>query len=297
MYDIIVLGAGFAGMSAAIYAARASKKVLLIEKLAPGGQILKAHKVENYPGFKEISGSDLVNSLYDQVKALDIEYHNEEIIEVKHLDDKHIEVKSKTNTYEGKNLIIATGSRPKKLNLPEEDKYLGKGLSFCAYCDGFFFRNRKVAVSGGGNTAFNDARYLSTVASKTLLISRRDIYRAEQILVDEVKKDPKIELMPGYVIVALHGDKYLESLTLQKDDSTIDIEVDGLFLAIGEEPDTELFKGLLAMDEKGYLLSSDTRTIYPNIFVAGDCRTKEIRQLTTAASDGTMAGIFASRND
>ena len=284
-------------MSAAIYAARASKKVLLIEKLAPGGQILKAHKVENYPGFKEISGSDLVNSLYDQVKALDIEYHNEEIIEVKHLDDKHIEVKSKTNTYEGKNLIIATGSRPKKLNLPEEDKYLGKGLSFCAYCDGFFFRNRKVAVYGGGNTAFNDARYLSTVASKTLLISRRDIYRAEQILVDEVKKDPKIELMPGYVIVALHGDKYLESLTLQKDDSTIDIEVDGLFLAIGEEPDTELFKGLLAMDEKGYLLSSDTRTIYPNIFVAGDCRTKEIRQLTTAASDGTMAGIFASRND
>lgn len=284
MYDIIIIGAGISGMSAALYAVRAGKKVLLLESNSFGGQIINSNVVENYPGIKSIDGFSLMKNLYDQVMQYDVDYKNEEVLEIVNNNT----VRTISGDYQCNVIIIATGLRNRELGL--EKDYIGKGVSYCATCDGNFFRGKDVAVVGGGNTAFEDVIYLSNIVNKVYLINRRNEFRAEKVLVDKVKDLNNVEIITPANIVSLNGDNMLSSITL---DNGANLNINGLFIAIGKIPNTEMFKGIIDLDEYGYIVSNDTLTNISNIFVAGDVRTTMLRQLITAASDGAIAAINA----
>ncbi len=292
MYDVIVVGAGPAGMTAALYALRANKTVLILEGKSYGGQILLASSIENYPAIKEISGYDYSKNLYDQIKSLGAIYKNEVVLRV----DSDKSVTTNDNVYHGKAVIIATGASSRKLGLKNEDILTGKGVSYCATCDGNFFKNKVVAVNGGGNTAVGDALYLSNIAKKVYLIHRRDDFRADKKNLKELKSKDNIELLTNRIIAKLNGTKKLESITIVDNDGEqdTDIKVDALFIAIGQEPKNTIFTNVADIDENGYFLSEDgVHTKTPNIYVAGDARQKVLRQLTTAVSDGSVAAVVA----
>ena len=292
MYDVIVVGAGPAGMTAALYALRANKTVLILEGKSYGGQILLASSIENYPAIKEISGYDYSKNLYDQIKSLGAIYKNEVVLKV----DSDKSVTTNDNVYHGKAVIIATGASSRKLGLKNEDILTGKGVSYCATCDGNFFKNKVVAVNGGGNTAVGDALYLSNIAKKVYLIHRRDDFRADKKNLKELKSKDNIELLTNRIIAKLNGTKKLESITIVDNDGEqdTDIKVDALFIAIGQEPKNTIFTNVADIDENGYFLSEDgVHTKTPNIYVAGDARQKVLRQLTTAVSDGSVAAVVA----
>ena len=292
MYDVIIVGAGPAGMTAALYALRANKTVLLLEGKSYGGQILLASNIENYPAIKEISGYDYSKNLYDQIKALGVVYKNEIVLRV----DSDKSVTTNDNVYHGKAVIIATGASSRKLGLKNEDVLTGKGISYCATCDGNFFKNKVVAVNGGGNTAVGDALYLSNIAKKVYLIHRRDDFRADKKNLKELKSKDNIELLTNRIITKLNGTKKLESITIVDNDGEqdTDITVDALFIAIGQEPKNTIFTNVADIDENGYFISEDgIHTKTPNIYVAGDARQKVLRQLTTAVSDGSIAAVIA----
>ena len=284
MYDIIIIGAGISGMSAALYAVRAGKKVLLLESNSFGGQIINSNLIENYPGIKAIDGFSLMKNLYDQVMQYDVDYKSEEVLEIVNNNT----VRTISGDYQCKVIIIATGLRNRELGL--EKDYIGKGVSYCATCDGNFFRGKDVAVVGGGNTAFEDVIYLSNIVNKVYLINRRNEFRAEKVLVDKVKELNNVEIITPANIVSLNGDNMLSSVTL---DNGANLNINGLFIAIGKIPNTEMFKGIIDLDEYGYIVSNDTSTNISNIFVAGDVRTTMLRQLITAASDGVIAATNA----
>lgn len=287
MYDIIIIGAGPSGMSAALYALRANKKVLLLEKECFGGQIINASSIENYPALSNVSGYDFATNLYNQIKSLGVILKYEEVLEV--TDRK--EVITRKDTYKGKNIIIATGLKKRKLNLENEDKLLGSGISYCATCDGNFYKNKKVAVVGGGNTALEDALYLSNIASKVYLIHRRDKFRGEKKLISEVKEKNNIELILNTNITKIIGTDNLNSIEITDNRNNISkLEIEGLFIAIGNIPDNNRFKNIIDLDENGYIIANaNLKTKTDNIYVAGDTRVKTLRQLVTATSDGAIA--------
>ncbi len=293
MYDMIVIGAGPAGLTAALYALRANKKVLVFEKNTYGGQIINTGVIENYPGVKDITGFDFATNLYQQVTDLGGEVVNEEVIRI----DKDKNVFTNKGEYKAKSIIIATGVKRRKLNLPNEDKLVGSGVSYCAICDGGFYKNKVVAVNGGGNTAIEDALYLTNVAKKVYLIHRRDTFRAEQKHVDELKEKDNVEFILNSTITGINGEAKLESIDVDTNGKSRNIEIDGLFIAIGQVPSNEAFEGVIEL-ENGYIKSSDSvHTNVEGIYVAGDTRVKELRQLTTAVGDGALAATLAMKEN
>ena len=291
MYDLIIIGGGPAGLTAAIYALRANKKVLVIESGAYGGQITKAHKIENYPGIQSISGADFAINLYEQVKNLGAEFKSETVIHVN--EDKT--VITNLSSYQAKAVIIATGAGYKKLQIENEENYIGKGISYCATCDGNFFKNKIVAVVGGGDTAIKDAVYLSDIVKKIYVIHRRDSFRCEGKTLDELKSKQNVEFILNSNVIKLNGDNLLESIDIKNNDGTIsNITLNGLFIAVGQEPKNGIFTNIVSIDKAGYIESNDgVHTNVEGIYVAGDARQKELRQLTTAVNDGSIAATIA----
>ena len=294
MYDIVIIGAGPAGMSAALYARRSNKKTLVLEAKNYGGQIINTLDIENYPANEHISGFDFATNLYNQIKKLGAEIVFEKVIDINDLG-KEKEVITTKNTYKTKTIIIATGSENRKLGLPNEDEFVGKGISYCATCDGAFFKNKVVAVVGGGNTALEDALYLSNLASKVYLIHRRDEFRADESTVNLLKEKDNVEFIFNSNVTKLNTKEKLESIEVTSNDgnkSTIDL--DALFIAVGRIPENQNFAKLINLDESGYILANDNcHTNIEGIFAAGDNRVKSLRQLVTANSDGAIAASEA----
>lgn len=291
MHDIIIVGAGPAGLTAALYALRANKKVLVLEAKSYGGQIINANKVENYPGIKSISGFDYATNLYNQVKELGCEIKYETVERV----EENKNVVTNKGSYNAKAVILATGAENRKLNIDKERDFVGRGISYCATCDANFYKNKTVAVTGGGNTAIEDAIYLSDICDKVYLIHRRDEFRAEKKYVEELKTKSNIEFVLNANVVNLNGNSKLESIIIKyNDDNEKEIKVDGLFIAIGQEPKNEIFKNIVELDKLGYIVAlDDVHTNKKGIYVAGDARVKSLRQLTTAVADGSIAATTA----
>ena len=291
MYDIIVVGGGPAGMTAAIYARRANKKVLVFEGKACGGQILNATEVDNYPGFESISGYDLSQNMYNQALKLGAEFKFEMVKKI----TKEKKVITDNGEYEAKAIILATGAENRRLNIVEEADYIGRGISYCATCDGNFFKGKDVAVVGGGNTALEDALYLANLCNKVYLIHRRDQFRGEDKYVEQIKLNDNIELILNSQVVDLIGEERLTQVTVKNnDEQERTIDVSGLFIAVGQQPRNEMFADVVEIDEKGYIKAHDE--VYTNvegIYVAGDTRNKVLKQLTTAVSDGSLAATIA----
>lgn len=295
-YDIVVVGAGPAGLSAAIYGVRAGKSVLVLEALTHGGQIVNTPEIENYPGIKNISGFEFAQGLYEQAVALGaiVKYEKVNSIEVQ---DNIKLVKTAKEIYEAKAVILATGAKNRSLGLEREDKLLGLGISYCATCDGAFYRGRDVAVAGGGNTAIEDATFLANYCNKVYVIHRRDSFRAEDALVKALKTKENVEFVLDSNIKELIGTDSLEAVVVENKNNkeTRKIEVAGLFVAIGQKPENNEFSSVVNLDDAGYILGGeDTKTNVSGIFVAGDTRTKAVRQLATAAGDGAVAGLGAA---
>ncbi|MBQ9318257.1 MAG: FAD-dependent oxidoreductase [Bacilli bacterium] len=289
MFDIIIIGAGPAGMTAALYALRSNKNVLLLESKSYGGQIVNANIIENYPGIANISGFDFATNLFNQIKKLGVIYKNES---VNRIENKF--VITNNDKYYGKAIIVATGCDKKLLNIKDEEKYIGRGISYCATCDGNFYKNKVVAVVGGGNTALEDALYLSNIAKHVYLIHRRDIFRGENKYLDDIKKKNNIKIIYNATVKELIGDDYLNAIKISENDKVNQINIDGLFIAIGQQPNNECFKQTIDIDDYGYIISSDgVHTNCQNIYVAGDIRKKNLRQLTTATADGALAATIA----
>ena len=295
MHDIIIVGAGTAGLSAAIYGLRAGKSVLVLEQASYGGQIINTPEIENYPAIQKISGFEFATNLYNQAKNLGAEFAFEK---VEGIEDKgqFKEVKTKDKSYEGKTVILATGAKNRSLGVEKEEELVGKGISYCATCDGMFYRGKVVAVNGGGNTAVEDATFLSDYVQKVYVIHRRDEFRADKAEVDRLVAKPNVELVLNSTVKRLESDAsgLTGVVVANKDGEERTLKVDGLFVAIGQAPDNQAFSELVELDGKGYISAGEsTLTKTPGIFTAGDCRTKAIRQLATAASDGAVAGLAA----
>jgi len=294
MYDIIIVGAGPAGLTSAIYASRASKKILVLEAKNYGGEIINTLDIENYPVEPHISGFDFATKIYNQAKDLGAEILFEKVINIKDLGNEK-EVITTKNTYHTKAIILATGSETRKLGLDNEDELVGKGISYCATCDGAFYKNKIVAVVGGGNTALEDALYLTDLASKVYLIHRRDEFRGENKTLEQLKEKKNIKFIYNSNITKLNKNDKLESIEITNNDGTKrTINIDGLFVAIGRIPENQNFSSLINLDKNGYIIAKeDCSTNTPGIFAAGDNRVKEVRQLVTATSDGAIAAISA----
>ena len=293
MYDIIIIGAGPAGLTAAIYGRRANKKVLVLEALTYGGQIANTTVIDNYPALPHVSGFDFATNLYNQVIELGAEVKFERVININVDNEKKVITDS--GEYTGRAIIIATGSDRRKLGLENEDRFTGSGISYCATCDGNFFKDKEVAVNGGGNTALTDALYLADICSKVYLIHRRDEFRGNEVLVDAIRKRDNIELILNSRVTKLNGDNHLTSITVTNNDgSEKELAVNCLFVAIGQVPVTENFVKLIDVDDNGYAIAGeDMKTRIPGVYVAGDVRKKTLRQLATAINDGAIAATQA----
>ena len=293
MYDLIIVGAGPAGLTAAIYGRRADKKVLVLEANSYGGQIISALDIENYPAENHISGYDFATKLYNQAKELGSEIIFEKVVDVK--DAEYKEVITNKNVYKSKTVILATGSFNRKLGLDKEEEFIGKGISYCATCDGAFFKGKDVAVVGGGNTALQDALYLSDIVNKVYIIHRRDSFRGDEKTIKELKEKDNVIFVYNSNVTKLMGSETLESIEVKdNNDKVAEIDVNCLFVAIGRIPENRNFSKLIELDELGYAKSGeDCHTKTDGIFVAGDNRVKSLRQLVTATSDGGVAATEA----
>ena len=294
MYDIIIIGAGPAGLTAAIYARRAMKKVLLLEAKTYGGQIINTLEIENYPVAAHISGVDFATKTFQQAKDLGAEIIYEKVVNINdHGSQK--EVITVRNTYLAKAVIIATGSENRCLGLPNEAELVGKGVSYCATCDGAFYRGKTVAVVGGGNAAIEDALYLTDLAAKVYLIHRRSELNGEEVTIAHLKQKNNIEFIYNSNVTQLNADQRLDSIEITHNDNTKEIlAVAGLFIAVGRIPENQNFAKLIQLDQFGYIQAGeDCRTNVPGIFAAGDNRVKALRQLVTATSDGAVAATHA----
>lgn len=294
-YDIVIVGAGTAGLTAAVYALRAGKSVLVTEGEAFGGQITSSPRVENYPGIASISGNEFADNLVSQAIALgaDVEFEKVEKI----IDGKDKTVITDSNSYSCKCVIVATGAKHRPLGIDREEEFSGMGVSYCAVCDGAFFKGKEVAVVGGGDSALQSAIFLSAYCSKVTLIHRRDEFRGEKALVDTLEAKDNVVLMLESEVVELIGDGELKALkTKNKSGEEQELAVDGLFVAVGQMPDNKAFADVVKLDESGYVIADeDCETGTPGIYTAGDCRTKQVRQLTTAAADGAVAALAACK--
>lgn len=294
MVDIIVIGGGPAGLTAAVYARRAGKSVLVLEKDALGGQITWSPKVENYPAVPAISGMDLGNRMAEQAMDMGAEVEIDEVIRIEDFGSHKRVCGSFGANYEGRAVILAAGARPRKLGLQKEEELIGSGVGYCAVCDGAFFKGQAVAVNGGGNSALQDAVLLSDLCSRVYLVHRRASFRGEEALVDLLRGKENVEFVLNAAVTDLKGDTELSGITVEQDGVQRDIPVSGLFVAIGHEPDLAAFADFLDLDAQGYAASDEgclTKT--EGLFVAGDCRRKKVRQVTTAAADGAVAALAA----
>lgn len=295
IYDVIIVGAGPAGMTAAIYASRANLSVLMIEKKFYGGQMQSTGEIENYTGYEEISGPDLSEKMFQHSKKFGTEFAFGQITDIK--DEEGIKVLTAgAKKYKAKAVIIATGTEAKLLGIPGEKKLSSKGVSYCAVCDGAFFRNKKVVVIGGGDSAVEEALYLSNLVERVIIVHRRDELRAQKILQDRAFAKENIDFVWNSVPVEIKGDNKVTAVNIKniKTEEVSDIEAEGVFIYIGMNPQTEDFKGLGILDGNGYIPTDEhLATKIPGIFVAGDVRQKEIRQVVTAAADGAIAAQSA----
>ena len=289
MYDTIVIGAGPAGLTAAIYLRRANKNILVLEGKSVGGQIINTLNIENYPACPNISGFDFANNLYNQAKDLGAIIKFENVISV----SGNKIVKTNKNEYKAKTIIIATGMSVRKLGI--EDEFIGRGVSYCAMCDGNFYKDKIVAVVGGGNTALEDALYLADVAKKVYLIHRRNEFRADDKTITALRKKNNIKYILESNVIKINGDDTLNSIeVLNKNKEKKEYTIDGLFIAIGQLPNTEIFKNIVKLDNDGYIKASNNcHTSRKGFFVAGDVRSKKMRQLVTSTSDGAIAAMEA----
>ena len=296
MYDIIVIGAGTAGLTAGIYGSRAGKSVLILEQKTYGGQIINTPDIENYPGLAHVSGFQFAQGLYDQAIGLGVEYKSEGVVSVTDGDIKV--VKTSEAEYECKAVIIATGAKNRPLGLEKEQEMVGAGVSYCATCDGAFFRNKDVAVIGGGNTALEDAAFLSNYCNKVYLIHRRDQFRGDEKDVALLREKENVEFVLDSVPESILGDDMVSGIRVKnvKTDAMTDISVKGIFIAIGQMPDNSVFSNIVKLDDQGYIIADEScETGTKGIYAAGDCRTKTVRQLTTAAADGAVAALAAAK--
>lgn len=295
MYDILIVGGGVAGLTAAIYARRAGRSVLLLEGVGLGGQIAASPLVENYPGVPSISGSGLSDALSAQAKDLGTEVKYGQVTGAEKTA-QGFRITAGKREYAGRALILCTGAKHRKLGLETEDSFVGRGVSYCATCDGAFFREKAVAVVGGGDSALQSALFLSQLCSSVTLIHRREELRAQRAYVDAAKARENIRFLLSAQVTALQGEDKLTAVTVREGNSEYSLAVDGLFIEVGQAPDNGPFAALADLDEAGYFAAGeDCQAKTPGVFVAGDCRAKALRQLTTAASDGSVAATAACR--
>ena len=287
MYDVIIIGMGIGGITAGIYGKRAGLNVLMFEKSAPGGMLQKIDKIQNYPGFSEISGPDLALNLFNQVKKVGVPFKFEEVIDVE-ITEEYKKVITKNGTYEAKNIIVATGRTPKYLGLDNEKDYLGRGLSTCASCDGNFYKGEDVAVVGSGNSALQESLYLANIVNKVYLLHRGVNFKGDDALVEKVRNTQNIEIVDGVNIKKINEvEGKIESVTLDNEKT---IKLKGVFIYIGYKPDTEMFKKLDITNINGDIIVSENfETEIDGLYAIGDCAKKGVYQLVTAASDGCIA--------
>lgn len=297
-YNTVIIGSGVAGMTAALYLSRANISVCILEKEVPGGQITRTSTIDNYPGFISIEGPELAINMYNQVTNLKVPYYYTAAIEIIDLKDKKV-VKTKDKEITCKNIIIATGRSPRKLEIPNEDKLIGKGISYCAICDGGLYKNKNVAVIGGGRAALEESLYLSKICNEVTLIHRRDDFRADKNIVENVKSQPNIKILTDRKVVSFKiEDNRLSSLIINNTNGTEEeIKVDGCFEYIGQIPNTANFSNLNIIDSDGYIeVDEQYRTKVKNIYAIGDCVKKDLYQIVTACSDGAIvANIIAKQ--
>ena len=303
MYDLAIIGAGPAGLSAAIYASRAGLKVALIEKLIPGGQAATTSTIENYPGFSEpISGPELMEKMKAQAEKLEVEFIDDEITTILSEEVASVPLGLKLNglegTYEAKAVIIASGAASKKLGLPGEEKFIGRGVSYCATCDGPLFKGKEIVVVGGGDRAVEEGIYLSLFAKSVTIVHRRDKLRAQEVLTRRAAANEKIKFLLDTVVTEINGNKSVEKVKIKniKEGVEKDFSCQGVFIFVGLSPNTGFIKDLISLDEHGYIITNEEMaTSREGIFAAGDVRKKGLRQIVTACSDGAIAAMSAFR--
>ena len=298
MIDVAIIGAGTAGLTAAIYARRAGSSVTVFEGEAPGGQIINTPEIDNFPGLPGISGYEYANKLYEQAQALGAEFVFDKVKKVSGSFEEGFSILGEYGaTCEAKTLIIASGVKRREMGLAGEQEFTGRGISYCATCDGAFFKGKTVAVFGGGNTAVEDAIYLTGICEKVYIIHRRNQFRADAALVDELLSHDNVETKLCFTVSGLRGEDKITAVELTNiDGSKEELTTDALFVAIGLIPENSVFQDIVEHDEAGYVVAGeDCITSAEGVFAAGDCRTKEVRQLVTAASDGAVAAVAASK--
>ena len=297
-YDVAIIGAGPGGLSAAIYAARGGLKTVVFEKALIGGQIVLSADVENYPGYEEtLSGFDIIDKFKKQAERFEAEIREEEIVSLEDKGNSKI-IKTRKETYEVKTVIVATGAHPRKMDVPGEEELTGRGVSYCATCDGALYRNKIVAVVGGGDSAVEEALFLTKFASKVYIIHRRDELRAVKIIQDRAFKNEKIEFIWDTVVEEVQGKQFVENLKLhnRKTGENSILQTDGVFVYVGIIPNNELVKDLVKLDDQGFILADENlMTNIPGVYAAGDIVQKTLRQVVTAASDGAIAAFFAEK--
>ncbi len=296
-YDVVIIGGGPAGLAAGLYAARGNVKTVILEKLIPGGQLNNTLDVENYPGMDHVTGPQIAQAMEEQTKRFGCEIvSNCNISEIEFNKGKHL-IKSDRGIYRAKALIVATGSEYRKLNVPGEKEYSGKGVSYCAVCDGAFFKEKKLVVVGGGDSAVEEGNFLTKFANSVTIIHRRDKFRAEKIIQDRAFKNPKINVIWNTTVPEIKGDG--SSVVSVKTKNVVtneekDFICDGIFIYVGLDPNTQLFKGKLSMDEAGRINTNEKmETNVPGVYAAGDVRETPLKQAVTAASDGSLAATMA----
>jgi thioredoxin reductase (NADPH) len=296
--DLLIIGGGPAGLSAAIYASRAKMNIVLLESKLSGGQLLNSYNIENYPGFETISGSKLADIMTDQALKLGAEILNfSRILNINLTDDEKI-IETKKVIYKPETVIISTGAAPKKLPISNEKRFSGKGIHYCATCDGAMYEGSAVGVVGGGNSALEEALSLTNFASKVIMLRRHDYFNGEKAMIDELLRNPKIEVMYNWNLVDVEGDDFVKKAVIKntKTDEIRVIELDAVFGYIGTEPKTELFKDWLRLTHDGYIITDESmQTNIKGVYAAGDVREKPFRQITTAVSDGTIAALAAEK--
>lgn len=297
-FDVIIVGGGPAGLTAGTYCARAGMKTMLVERAILGGQISLCSAIDNYPGFPSgISGVELAARFEDQAKKFGVETVWGDVQQIS-CEAPLKKVQLLDNTFSAKTLIIAIGTEPKKLGIPGESEFLGKGVSYCATCDGAFYKDKEIVVIGGGNSAVQEAIFLTKFASKVKIVHRRDRLRADQVLAERAVSDAKIEMVWDSVPLSVNGSGAVGSVTVRnvKDNTKKEISCDGVFIYIGEAPNTGLFKGVLDLSPEGFIVTDDLmRTSCKGVFAAGDVRHKNFRQIATAVGDGAIAADSARK--
>jgi thioredoxin reductase (NADPH) len=296
--DLMIIGGGPAGLTAAIYAARAKLDMILLENAVVGGQVRTSYTIENYPGFKTIEGGKLADIMQEQAEELGAKIDEFDLVQSAKLTDEEKVIETDSYIYKPNAVIIATGAMPKKLPIPNEEKFSSKGVHYCAVCDGAMYGDKIIAVVGGGNSALEEALFLTKFASKVIMIRRFDYFKGEKATIDEVLNHPKIEVLFNWDLVDVEGETYLEKAIIKNTQTNEqkEIQIDAVFGYIGTEPKTDYFKEDINLTKGGYIIADEsTRTNVKGVYAAGDVREKQFRQITTAVADGTIAALDAEK--